>query len=103
MGYRSPTPIQQEAIAMILEGKDLIACAQTGTGKTAAFMLPLLHKILHLPAEGINTLILVPTRELAIQTDHQDDAMGYYLNVKSIAVYGGGSGTEWVQQKQALT
>jgi ATP-dependent RNA helicase RhlE len=103
MGYRAPTPIQQEAIPMILEGKDLIACAQTGTGKTAAFMLPLLHKILQLPADGINTLILVPTRELAIQIDQQVEAMGYYLNVKSIAVYGGGSGTGWVQQKQALT
>lgn len=103
MGYRTPTPIQQEAIPLILEGKDLIACAQTGTGKTAAFMLPLLHKILHLPADGINTLILVPTRELAIQIDHQVEAMGYYLNVKSIAVYGGGSGQGWVQQKQALT
>lgn len=103
MGYRAPTPIQQEAIPVILAGKDLIACAQTGTGKTAAFMLPLLHKILQLPADGINTLILVPTRELAIQIDHQVEAMGYYLNVKSIAVYGGGSGTGWVQQKQALT
>lgn len=103
MGYRTPTPIQQEAIPLILEGKDLIACAQTGTGKTAAFMLPLLHKILQLPADGINTLILVPTRELAIQIDHQVEAMGYYLNVKSIAVYGGGSGQSWIQQKQALT
>ncbi len=103
MGYRTPTPIQEEAIPMILAGKDLIACAQTGTGKTAAFMLPLLHRILQLPADGINTLILVPTRELAIQIDHQVEAMGYYLNVKSIAVYGGGSGTGWVQQKQALT
>ncbi len=103
MGYRTPTPIQQEAIPLILAGKDLIACAQTGTGKTAAFMLPLLHKILQLPADGINTLILVPTRELAIQIDHQVEAMGYYLNVKSIAVYGGGSGQGWVQQKQALT
>jgi superfamily II DNA/RNA helicase len=103
MGYRTPTPIQQEAIPMILDGKDLIACAQTGTGKTAAFMLPLLHKILQLPADGINTLILVPTRELAIQIDHQVEAMGYYLNVKSIAVYGGGSGQGWIQQKQALT
>ena len=103
MGYRTPTPIQLEAIPKILDGKDLIACAQTGTGKTAAFMLPLLHKILQLPADGINTLILVPTRELAIQIDHQVEAMGYYLNVKSIAVYGGGSGQGWVQQKQALT
>lgn len=103
MGYKTPTPIQEQAIPVILENKDLIACAQTGTGKTAAFMLPLLHKIMNLPADGINTLILVPTRELAIQIDQQVEAMGYYLNVKSIAVYGGGSGQSWVQQKQALT
>lgn len=103
MGYKTPTPIQEQAIPLILENKDLIACAQTGTGKTAAFMLPLLHKIMNLPADGINTLILVPTRELAIQIDQQVEAMGYYLNVKSIAVYGGGSGQSWVQQKQALT
>jgi len=103
MGYKTPTPIQEQAIPLILEGKDLIACAQTGTGKTAAFMLPLLHKIMNMPADGINTLILVPTRELAIQIDQQVEAMGYYLNVKSIAVYGGGSGHNWVQQKQALT
>ena len=103
MGFRTPTPIQIQAIPIILEGSDLIACAQTGTGKTAAFMLPILHKILQLPADGINTLILVPTRELAIQIDQQVEAMGYYLNVKSIAVYGGGSGTNWVQQQQALS
>jgi ATP-dependent RNA helicase RhlE len=103
MGYKTPTPIQEQAIPLILENKDLIACAQTGTGKTAAFMLPLLHKIMNMPADGINTLILVPTRELAIQIDQQVEAMGYYLNVKSIAVYGGGSGHSWVQQKQALT
>lgn len=103
MGYKTPTPIQEQAIPLILEGRDLIACAQTGTGKTAAFMLPLLHKIMNMPADGINTLILVPTRELAIQIDQQVEAMGYYLNVKSIAVYGGGSGQSWVQQKQALT
>jgi len=103
MGFRTPTPIQQEAIPLILEGHDLIACAQTGTGKTAAFMLPILQKVMQLPADGINTLILVPTRELAIQIDQQVEAMGYYLNVKSIAVYGGGSGSGWVQQKQALT
>jgi len=103
MGYKSPTPIQEQAIPIILEGSDLIACAQTGTGKTAAFMLPILHKILQIPADGINTLILVPTRELAIQIDQQVEAMGYYLDVKSMAVYGGGSGTGWIQQQRALT
>ncbi len=103
MGYRNPTPIQQQAIPIIMEGKDLIACAQTGTGKTAAFVLPLLDKIVNMPAEGINTLILVPTRELAIQIDQQIEAMSYYIDVKSIAVYGGGSGISWTQQKQALS
>jgi ATP-dependent RNA helicase RhlE len=103
MGYKTPSPIQEQAIPLILEGHDLIACAQTGTGKTAAFMLPILHKILQLPADGINTLILVPTRELAIQIDQQVEAMGYYLDVKSIAVYGGGSGAGWIQQQRALT
>src|SRR5690349_6985491 len=103
MGYKSPTPIQQQAIPVILAGHDLIACAQTGTGKTAAFVLPLLDKILQTPSGGINTLILVPTRELATQIDQQIEAMSYYVDVSSIAVYGGGSGNNWSQQKQALT
>jgi superfamily II DNA/RNA helicase len=102
MGYKTPTPIQEQAIPLILANSDLIACAQTGTGKTAAFVLPLLHKILQLPADGINTLILVPTRELAIQIDQQIDAMSYFIDVKSIAVYGGGSGDNWNRQKKAL-
>lgn len=102
MGYKSPTPIQEQAMPLILAGRDLIACAQTGTGKTAAFVLPLLHRILRLPADGINTLILVPTRELAIQIDQQIDAMSYYMDIKSIAVYGGGSGDNWNRQKKAL-
>src|SRR5690606_22456369 len=103
MGYRAPSPIQQQAIPVIMEGDDLIACAQTGTGKTAAFVLPVLHKILQLPADGINTLILVPTRELAIQIDQQIDAISYFIDVRSMPIYGGGSGEKWVQQKKALT
>lgn len=102
MGFRAPTPIQQQAIPAILAGRDMIACAQTGTGKTGAFVLPLLDKILQTEAGGINTLILVPTRELAVQIDQQIEAMSYYIDVSSIAVYGGGSGQSWNQQKQAL-
>jgi superfamily II DNA/RNA helicase len=102
MGYTTPTPIQQQAIPVILAGHDLIACAQTGTGKTAAFVLPVLDKILQTPSGGINTLILVPTRELAMQIDQQIEAMSYYVDVSSIAVYGGGSGHNWNQQKTAL-
>lgn len=102
MGYNKPTPIQEQAIPAILAGHDLIACAQTGTGKTAAFVLPLLDKILQTPSGGINTLILVPTRELAMQIDQQIEAMSYYVDVSSIAIYGGGNGQNWNQQKTAL-
>lgn len=103
MGYKTPTPIQIQAIPAILHGHDLIACAQTGTGKTAAFVLPVLDKITSTPPGGINTLILVPTRELAMQIDQQIEAMSYYVDVTSIAVYGGGSGQNWNQQKAGLT
>lgn len=103
MGYKAPTPIQQQAIPVILKGRDIIGCAQTGTGKTAAYVLPLLDKIMQTPSEGINTLILVPTRELAQQIDQQIEAMSYFVNVSSIAVYGGGSGNTWNQQKKALS
>lgn len=102
MGYKTPTPIQAQAIPAILKGQDIIACAQTGTGKTAAFVLPLLDKILQSAPGGISTLILVPTRELAVQIDQQIEAMSYYIDVSSMAVYGGGSGQSWNQQKQAL-
>ena len=73
MGFTKPTPIQQAAIPIILANKDLIGCAQTGTGKTAAFLLPLMHKIAESDAsdEQINTMIIVPTRELAVQIDQQ--------------------------------
>ncbi len=103
LGYKNPTPIQQQAIPVILAGHDLIACAQTGTGKTAAFVLPVLDKILQTKAGGINTLILVPTRELAIQIDQQIEAMSYYIDVSCMAVYGGGKGENWNQQKKALS
>jgi ATP-dependent RNA helicase RhlE len=102
MGYKTPTPIQQQAIPIILQNNDLIACAQTGTGKTAAFVLPILHKIITTDIRHINTLILVPTRELALQIDQQIEAMAYYINVSSIAVYGGNDGATWEQQKKAL-
>lgn len=102
MGYKEPTPIQAQAIPVILEGKDLIACAQTGTGKTAAYLLPLLHKIITSPVCQLNTLILAPTRELAQQIDQQIDGLAYYMDISSIPVYGGGSGEVWAQQRKAL-
>src|SRR5262249_48120892 len=67
LGYTDPTPIQQEAIPAVMTGGDLVATAQTGTGKTAAFLLPTLHRMLEHPTQGASTLILAPTRELAHQ------------------------------------
>lgn len=102
MGFSQPTPIQEQAIPIILEGKDLIACAQTGTGKTAAYILPILHKIINTENRHLNTLVLAPTRELAIQIDQQVEGFSYFIDVSSIPVYGGSDGNVWVQQKKAL-
>jgi ATP-dependent RNA helicase RhlE len=102
MGYKQATPIQVLAIPAILDGNDLIACAQTGTGKTAAFVLPILDKILSQPVGGINTLILTPTRELAMQIDQQIEGLSYYVPASSIPVYGGGDGKTWDIQLKAL-
>ena len=103
MGFTEATPIQEEAIPSILEGKDLIACAQTGTGKTAAFVIPVLHYLAEQPSEDVKVLILCPTRELAIQIDQQIEGFSYFLPVHSIAIYGGGDGSDFEQQKRALT
>ena len=102
MGFVEATPIQEQAMPIILENHDLIACAQTGTGKTAAFLLPVLHKIYTGQTKGVNTLVIVPTRELALQIDQQVEAMAYFLGVSSLAVYGGGDKQEWDKQKKAL-
>ncbi|WP_426060294.1 DEAD/DEAH box helicase [Hymenobacter sp. B1770] len=103
MNYQQATPVQEQAIPKILDGKDLIACAQTGTGKTAAYLLPLLDKISHDKHGHTTTLILVPTRELATQIDEQVMGFGYYVEASSIAIYGGGKSENWEQQKRALT
>jgi ATP-dependent RNA helicase RhlE len=102
MGYKLPTPIQQQAIPVIQAGKDLIACAQTGTGKTAAFVLPILDKIIKTQKGGINTLIIAPTRELVLQIDQQIEGMAYFCGVSSIAIYGGNDGITWERQAKAL-
>ena len=102
MGYKKPTPIQEQAIPVILKNKDLIACAQTGTGKTAAYLLPIIHHILKAPTRHLNTLIIAPTRELILQIDQQIDGMGYFCSVGSIAIYGGNDGMTWEKQKHAL-
>jgi ATP-dependent RNA helicase RhlE len=106
MGIRKPTPIQQRAIPAALEGRDLIACAQTGTGKTAAFLLPLIDVITsYAPRDpkSIRALIVVPTRELALQIDQQIQAIAYYTPITSVPVYGGSDASSFDQQKLALT
>ncbi len=103
MGFKEATPIQEQAIPEILNGNDLIACAQTGTGKTAAFLLPILDLLADLPGGETTTLIIVPTRELCMQIDQQVQGIGYTMGIHSIAIYGGGDGDNWGQQKVALT
>jgi superfamily II DNA/RNA helicase len=103
MGFRETTPIQEKAIPVILAGSDLIGCAQTGTGKTAAFLLPVMNSISENRPAHTHTLILVPTRELAIQIDQQIQGLAYTLNITSLPVYGGGDGSGWDQEKVALS
>ena len=105
MGFETPTPIQEQAIPVIMEGGDLIACAQTGTGKTAAYLLPIMHRLAeqHVAANSFKCLIIVPTRELASQIDQQVEGFGYFCPISSISVVGGGDGSLWENQKTALT
>jgi ATP-dependent RNA helicase RhlE len=102
MNYNKPTPIQEEAIPHILNNKDLIACAQTGTGKTAAYLLPILHKIVSNKSHHINTIIISPTRELALQIDQALEGFAYFIPVSSFPVYGGGDGAAFDREKKAL-
>jgi ATP-dependent RNA helicase RhlE len=88
-GYDQPTPIQQQAIPPILAGHDLLGIAQTGTGKTAAFMLPILQRLLANPGRGVRALILAPTRELAEQIHQATRLYGKRTGVRSVAIYGG--------------
>lgn len=103
--YQDATAVQEQVIPLILKNKDIIASAQTGTGKTAAFLLPIINKILTEPpnADAITALVIVPTRELAIQIAQHLEGLSYFTNVSSIAVYGGGDGHAFVQEKKALS
>jgi len=102
MNFIETTPIQELTIPIIMEGKDVVACAQTGTGKTAAYILPILNNIITSGHKGLNTLVLAPTRELAQQIDQQIDGFAYFVPVSSISIYGGGDGVTWEQQRRAL-
>ena len=105
MNFRKPSPVQAAAIPPILEGRDVIACAQTGTGKTAAFVLPILSELAsgEYPEEYVNAIVMAPTRELAQQIDQQIEAFSYFVSdVSAVPIYGGTGGVEWEQQKRAL-
>lgn len=102
MGFENATPIQEMAIPKVLANKDLIACAQTGTGKTAAFILPILNKLINRKESTIDTLIIVPTRELAIQIEQEIQGLSYFVSASSIAIYGGGDGKTWELEKDVL-
>lgn len=102
MGFEKATEIQELAIPLIMQHMDVLGCAQTGTGKTAAFILPVLHQMMQNPKPGIRTLIIVPTRELAKQIEQQIQGFSYFVSIDSQSVYGGGS-SEWEVQKKALT
>lgn len=106
MGFEEATPVQEQALPKILDNKDLIACAQTGTGKTAAFILPVIHELMKSRGEShdsIRALVVVPTRELALQIDQAVEGLSYFTDISSFAVYGGGDGAGFDQQKKALT
>ncbi|MFH1118749.1 MAG: DEAD/DEAH box helicase [Bacteroidota bacterium] len=103
VGFEKPTPIQLQIIPHVLAGHDVIGCAQTGTGKTAAYLLPILHRIIEKPVKGINSIIIAPTRELAVQIAQQLEGFSYFLSISSLPVYGGTDGMEWEQQRKALS
>ncbi len=103
MGFSKPTPIQEEAIPIILDHQDIIGCAQTGTGKTAAYLLPVIQHIVDNEPQHIDTLIIAPTRELALQIDQQLEGFSYFTPVSSIAIYGGRDGASFEREKKALT
>jgi ATP-dependent RNA helicase RhlE len=102
MGFVTPTPIQAEAIPIIAAGQDIIACAQTGTGKTGAYLLPVLEDISKTNKHQTSALILAPTRELAQQIDQQVEGLAYFTGISSIAVFGGGDGIAYEQQRRGI-
>ena len=105
MNFEEMTPIQELTIPIILEGRDIIGCAQTGTGKTAAYVLPVINELSkgNYPANAVNAIIMAPTRELAQQIDQQIQGFTYFMpSISAVAIYGGTDGTAWEQQKRGL-
>lgn len=102
MNYQKASPVQEQAIPKALMGADILACAQTGTGKTATFVIPVINDLVLNPSDKTTTLIIVPTRELAVQIDQEIQGFSYFTNVSSKPVYGGDKGADWDLQKQAF-
>ena len=105
MRFEEMTPIQEQCIPQILDGRDLIGVAQTGTGKTAAYLLPVLSMLDDggFPHDAVNCIVMSPTRELAQQIDQAMQGFGYYLNdVSSVAIYGGNDGSRFDQETKGL-
>ena len=104
MHFDECTPIQEQAIPIIMEGNDLLACAQTGTGKTAAYLLPVINMLADggYPEDAINCVVMAPTRELAQQIDRQLQGFAYFMPVSGMAIYGGTDGHTYDQQRKSL-
>lgn len=104
MNFQECTPVQEHCIPKILDGHDLIGVAQTGTGKTAAYLLPVISKLVqgNYPEDAINCVIMSPTRELAQQIDQQMEGFSYYVPISSVAVYGGNDGIRYEQEKRSM-
>lgn len=104
MNFETATPIQEAAIPPVLDGRDLLAVAQTGTGKTAAYLLPVIEKLVEdgYPQDCVNCVVMAPTRELAQQIDRQMQGFAYFMPVSSMAIYGGTDGHTYEQQRKGL-
>ncbi|MBR6648121.1 MAG: DEAD/DEAH box helicase, partial [Bacteroidaceae bacterium] len=105
MRFETCTPIQEKTIQPLMEGRDLIGVAQTGTGKTAAYLLPVLNKLCSgsYPEDAINCIIMAPTRELAQQIDRQLEGFTYFMSISSVAVYGGNDGQRYQQELRGMS
>lgn len=104
MNFQEATPVQEQTIPVILAKKDIIACAQTGTGKTAAYVLPIINELSkgEFSENAVNAVIMAPTRELAQQIDQQIAGFTYFVPISAVAIYGGTDGVAWEQQRRGL-
>ena len=104
MNFQEATPVQEQTIPVILAKKDIIACAQTGTGKTAAYVLPIINELSKggFSENAVNAIIMAPTRELAQQIDQQIAGFTYFVPISAVAIYGGTDGVAWEQQRRGL-